>query len=132
MTDPKPVHPGTENLIPANERTEAELKEMTRNGGIKSGEVRRERKRMADIYAMVLAKKYKVLDADGKEVQITGHDKIAAVIEHIVEREDSASVSMIKEMREGLDGSKIGLMGADGAPVVFKIEIVPKKKEGES
>lgn len=39
---------GIENLIPANQRTEDELREMTRNGGIKSGEVRREKKKLKE------------------------------------------------------------------------------------
>ena len=40
---------GHENLIPANLRTKEELREITRKGGIKSGETRRRKKMMADI-----------------------------------------------------------------------------------
>ena len=33
-----------ENLIPMNERSESEVRELGRKGGIKSGEARREKK----------------------------------------------------------------------------------------
>ena len=39
---------GTKNLIPADKRTEDELKKMTRNGGIKSGESRRRKRDMME------------------------------------------------------------------------------------
>ena len=130
MSDETPKHPGSENLISADKRSEEELREMTRRGGIKSGEVRREKRKMADLYAMVLAKKYKVT-VDGKEETLSGYRMIGNIIGKIVQREDSAAVSMIKELREGIDGSRIGLNGNDGAPFVFKMEIVPAKKEGE-
>jgi hypothetical protein len=42
------------NLIPANERTEKELREQTRNGGIKSGEARRRKKTMREALEMLM------------------------------------------------------------------------------
>lgn len=42
------------NLIPASSRTESELREMTRNGGIKSGESRRRKKTMREALEMML------------------------------------------------------------------------------
>jgi hypothetical protein len=53
---------GHENLIPANKRTEAELREMTRNGGIKSGEARRKKRSLKE--------KYKLLDEFYTEKQL--------------------------------------------------------------
>lgn len=100
-------HPGSENLIPTSMRTKEEARALGAIGGIKSGEVRREKKRMAEIYAAVLAKKYNITDEHGKEVEITGSDMIGEVIATIVKRQDSASVSMIKELREGIDGNMI-------------------------
>lgn len=40
---------GHDNLIPVSSRTSEELREMTRKGGIKSGEVRRRKKMMKEI-----------------------------------------------------------------------------------
>jgi ribosome-binding protein aMBF1 (putative translation factor) len=45
-----------ENLIPANSRTEEELRQMTRNGGIKSGEARRRKKTMREALEMLMFK----------------------------------------------------------------------------
>ena len=41
-------NPKQENLIPNSERTPKELKEMTSNGGKKSGESRREKKKLKE------------------------------------------------------------------------------------
>lgn len=38
-----------QNLIPNSERTPSELKEMRKNGGVKSGEVRREKKKLREM-----------------------------------------------------------------------------------
>ena len=43
-----------ENLIPANSRTEEELRQMTRNGGIKSGEARRRKKTMREALELLM------------------------------------------------------------------------------
>ena len=46
--------PNPQNLIPANKRTEEELKKMTSNGGKKSGEARRRKKTMREALEMLL------------------------------------------------------------------------------
>lgn len=43
------------NLIPNSERTPEELREMTRKGGIRSGEVRREKKMIKDQLKLLLS-----------------------------------------------------------------------------
>lgn len=45
---------GQENLIPVTQRPEAERKELSRRGGIKSGEVRRQKRAAKDLAALVL------------------------------------------------------------------------------
>lgn len=45
---------GTENLIPFNERTEEEQKEIARKGGIASGKVRQEKATMKKTLEMLL------------------------------------------------------------------------------
>ena len=98
-----------ENLTPTNQRSKEEARKLGSIGGVKSGEVRREKKRISDIYAAVLAKKY---DIDGETLD--GSDLITNVIQAIISRGDSASVSMIKELREGIDGNKIEHSGEVG------------------
>lgn len=45
---------GIDNLIPFNERTQEEARELGKLGGIKSGEVRRERKTLRETLLMML------------------------------------------------------------------------------
>lgn len=47
---------GHENLIPMNERSEEEARELGRKGGIKSGEVRAERKKFKELFEDYLEK----------------------------------------------------------------------------
>ena len=49
-----PRHDGTNNLIPNSQRTPEELREMTRKGGIKSGEARRRKRDTKATAKMVL------------------------------------------------------------------------------
>lgn len=121
-----PRHDGRDNLIPNSERTPEELREMTRKAGIRSGEVRREKKRMATLYAEVLEKKYEV-KLDGLKKTITGRELVEQAIMNILSRGDSSTVSLIKELREGTDGNKVELSGNP-----FVIEIVSAKNESGS
>lgn len=62
---------GHENLKPFNQLTEEEQRELARKGGIRSGEVRRERKKFKeDLIAALEAMK------DGKTVQELGIEAI--------------------------------------------------------
>lgn len=57
---------GEENLIPFNERTEDEQRELARKGGIASGEARRRKKAFKDLFEQILAERGGTLD--GREV----------------------------------------------------------------
>lgn len=103
---------GRENLIPTSERSKDEARALGRAGGIKSGEVRREKKRMADIYAGVLAREFDVKNKEGQKVTKTGADLVEDVIFSVVKKRNGTSVSMIREMREGIDGSKVEHSGS--------------------
>lgn len=48
---------GKDNLIPTNQRTKEEARELGRKGGIASGEARREKKTMREMLEYLLAKK---------------------------------------------------------------------------
>jgi len=92
----------TENLKP---KTSA--KARGKLGGIKSGKVKREKKLMSQIYAEFLAKKYDVITSDGKKKPVSGSEMVSTVMRKVLSRGDSASVSLMKELRDGLEGSKI-------------------------
>lgn len=106
-----------ENLIPIKTLSKEEAKKRGSAGGIKSGESRREKKRFAEMYSKVLEKKYKAETDKGEKVEASGYDLLEAAILKILCRGDSASVSLIKELREGIDGTMIELSGKDGGPI---------------
>jgi hypothetical protein len=88
-------------LIPANKRSKCEASENGRKGGVQSGKARREKKLMSQIYADILA------DQSG----IKGGRGIKAVVNEILSSTDpralSARVSLMRELREGTEGSKL-------------------------
>lgn len=87
---------GKENLKPPF-RTPEEAREKGRNGGKKSGEARRKKALLSQIYGELLAEKH----ALGKGKNIKG------VIKEVLKKGGAPAVSMIKEMREATEGSKL-------------------------
>lgn len=96
-----------ENLIPL---TTEKAREIGAKGGIRSGEVKREKKRMSQIYADFLMGKHKVTINDTERV-LDGHELLAEVMKIVLSRGDSASVSLLKELREATEGGKLELSG---------------------
>ena len=99
--------PNPQNLNPCNS-------ENARERQLKSAEKRKEnnakKKLMSQIYAEFLEKEYNVRQGD-KERKLTGAELVNECMKKIIARGDSASVSMMKELREGTEGSKINLSG---------------------
>ena len=92
-----------DNLIPNSERSPDELREQTRKGGIASGEARREKRKFAQMYADFLIEEHKV-QLNNEEQKLTGRQLLNKVVKNILMKSNSASVSMIKEMREATEG----------------------------
>jgi len=97
-------------------------KKAGHNGGIKSGEARRERNRISDIYAKFLASEFDIM-IDDIEKTITGEKLVEETIRRIMAKADSASVAIMKEIREATEGSKVEL---SGELKCIKVEIVDK------
>ena len=110
--------PRPENLDPV--RTKEEARKRGRNGGIKSGEARRKKKLMTDAYVRAMGKKYKVT-LDGKEQTLDWEDFLSIIVRDVMIKRDSCSVSLMREMREGLEGSKvkIGDLNNDAIPFEY-------------
>lgn len=106
---PRELHP--ENLIPQNKRTKAKQREIARMGGKKSGEVRRERKLLSQMWGEFLAEEFDV-KIEGEVKKIKGFDLVKQTGLAVMARKDSSSVSMIKEIREATEGSKVINEGA--------------------
>lgn len=86
---------GHGNLKPIQSKDEARAR--GRAGGIRSGAARREKKMLSDIYIRFLSEKYSA----------KGYTTLADTVAAILARCDSASVSMLKEIREATEGSKV-------------------------
>lgn len=88
--------------------------ENARERQLKSAEKRKEnnakKKLMSQIYAEFLEKEYNVRQGD-KERKLTGAELVNECMKKIIARGDSSSVSLLKELREGTEGSKINLSG---------------------
>ena len=114
-----------ENLI---RLTTEKAREIGAKGGVRSGEVKREKKRMSQIYADFLMGKHKVTINDTERV-LEGHELLAEVMKIVLSRGDSASVSLLKELREATEGNKLQLTGGEGGPVKFEIVDPPKHED---
>lgn len=99
--------PNPQNLNPCNS-------ENARERQLKSAEKRKEnnakKKFMSQIYAEFLEKEYNVKAGD-KTKKISGAELCNEAMKKIIARGDSASVSLLRELREGTEGNKIQLSG---------------------
>ena len=81
---------------------------------LKSAEKRKEnnakKKLMSQIYAEFLEKEYNVRQGD-KERKLTGAELVNECMKKIIARGDSASVYLMREVREGTEGTKVNLSG---------------------
>ena len=114
--------------------TPKEARENGRKGGLASVEARRERKRMSEMYADFLAKEHDLV-IGGEKKKIAGHQMLAQVMSKILARGDSASVSLIKEIREATEGSKSTISNPDGSPLIPQkviFEIVDQQNGSEN
>lgn len=90
--------------------TSSEAKEMQRKGAAKRKENRQKKILMSQIYADFLAKEYKVKVGD-KNKKISGADFVNEAMKKIIARGDSSSVSLLRELREGTEGTKMQVTG---------------------
>lgn len=94
---------GKKNLRPQNTRTKEEQKKIAKMGGIKSGQVRRERKLLSQIYA-------KIIDDEA--------DTIEQAIKRKIQKGD---VSFLPEMGKLTEGSKVNLDASIMSDTEFKV-----------
>lgn len=92
----KKVRGNVKNLIPVSSRTSEELREMTRKGGIASGEARRRKKMMKDVLEKILfdveppeAWRQKLLD-EGVDEKDISHQMIVTM--GLVKKAESGDV----------------------------------------
>ena len=89
-----------ENLKPV--RSTEEARERGSRGGKASAAARKEAKVLSQAYGEYLAARHDVT-LDGEAKQMTGADLIGAVVTKVLSRCDSASVAMLREIREATE-----------------------------
>ena len=89
-------------------------KENARERQLKSAEKRKEnnakKKLMSQIYAEFLEREYEVKAGEGKR-KLSGAELVNEVMRKVLARSDSSSVSLMREIREGTEGTKMQLSG---------------------
>ncbi|MCK9361836.1 hypothetical protein M0Q28_06475 [Patescibacteria group bacterium] len=101
----------TENLVPQSKRTKAKQREIAREGGKASGVARREKKLMSQIYGEFLAERFAVT-VDGKKQDMTGEKLVNRVVKKVLIAGGPSAVSLMREIREATEGSKIAHSGS--------------------
>ena len=88
--------------------------ENARERQLKSAEKRKEnnakKKLMSQIYAEFLEREYEVKAWEGKR-KLSGAELVNEVMRKVLARSDSSSVSLMREIREGTEGTKMQLSG---------------------
>ena len=88
--------------------------ETARERQLKSAEKRKEnnakKKLMSQIYAEFLEREYEVKAGEGKR-KLSGAELVNEVMRKVLARSDSSSVSLMREIREATEGSKMQLSG---------------------
>ena len=90
--------------------TSEEAKEMQKKSAEKRKENNAKKKLMSQIYAEFLEREYEVKAGEGKR-KISGAELVNEVMRKVLARSDSSSVSLMREIREGTEGSKMQLSG---------------------
>lgn len=112
------------NLIPNSQRTPEQLKEMTRKGGIKSGEKRRRLKTMKE-WAKVLGQLDATAEVEGEEIQGNVLGKVVATLYKKAMTGDVSAISKVADLM-GENEKTINVKGENIAVAVKSLE---EKKE---
>ena len=117
-----------DNLKPL---TTEKAREIGKIGGIKSGQSKKKKKVMSQIYADYLMKKHKITGKDGISKTISGQELLNNVMTKVLSRGDSSSVSLMKEIREGTEGQKITVNNAEVEKAAEELNKLFKDKFGD-
>lgn len=97
----------TDGLKSFKDMTAEEQKAIASKGGKASVEAKRHKKMMSQIYADFLIKEHDIIGKDGLKRKFTGDELLSNVMSKVLARGDAAAVSLMKEIREATEGTKI-------------------------
>ena len=88
--------------------------ENARERQLKSAEKRKEnnakRKLLSELYAEFLEEEFEIKEGESKR-KISGAEYCKLIAKKVLNRGDSSSVAMLREVREATEGSKVNLSG---------------------
>lgn len=99
-----------QNLKSNTERTPEEIKNNCSKAGKASGKVRREKKLMSQIFAEFLEREHEFEIKKGKtkvRESMSGSELVNKAMSHVINRNDAASVSLMKVIAEVTEGAKL-------------------------
>jgi hypothetical protein len=102
-----------ENLKSLADRTSEEQRKIATLGGIRSGEVRREKARMSAMWANWLSEEHGIT-IDGKMQKLSGKALLERITTKILIEGSPTSVAMMRLMLDATEGAKSRLSGPDG------------------
>jgi hypothetical protein len=115
-----PKSDGWKNLKDNSQRTPEERRTIGQLGGKASVKARQQKKLMSQIYAEFLAEKFYIKldpwDPKCKPTAMTGESLVNHVVKEVLNSGGSASVSLLKELREATEGNKLAITDPDGGP----------------
>lgn len=111
-----------ENLRPPPSSSVA--REMGAKGGKKAAESKRKRKFLSQLYGEFLAERF-AIKINGVDEKITGADLVNRVMKEVLARGGGPAVTLMKEMREATEGSKVKVSAPpeSGNSVTTKINL---------
>ena len=91
--------------------TTDEAKEMQKKSAEKRKENNAKRKMLSELYADFLEEEFEIKEGESRR-KINGAEYCKMVARKVLNRGDSSSVAMLKEVREATEGSKVSLSGS--------------------
>ena len=111
------------DLKPQSMRTKEEQKEIARKGGIKSGEIRREKKRFKELFLILLEDDFKGDKNKPKNERRTNKDLFVMRMMKQAMDGDLNSQKYIIEMIGEAPSKKVEVTGANGTPILQNVEV---------
>lgn len=91
--------------------TSEEAKAMQKKSAEKRKENNAKRKLLSELYADFLEEEFEIKEGEKGTRKISGAEYCKLIAKKVLNRSDSSSVSMLKEIREATEGNKINLSG---------------------
>lgn len=116
-----------ENLKPQSMRTKEEQREIARKGGVKSGEIRREKKRFKELFLSLLEDDCKADKNKPKNERRTNKELFVMRMMKQAIDGDLNSQKYIIEMIGEAPSKKVEVTGANGSPLIERKTLTKKQ-----